>query len=254
MSAACCTFESAPDAAVQPLFGLADPVSSVTHLAATLVFVVMTLALIRAGRGHTGRIAALIIYATSVVLCFSMSGVFHLLPHGTAGRTVLQRIDHAGVFVLIAGTFTAVHSILFRGWMRWGVIALLWVATATAVPLKTVFFEDMPEWLGLTLYLALPWIGAGTGLVLWRRRGLRYVSPLVWGGVAYSAGAVLEFLRWPNPWPGWIHSHELFHMCVILGASLHWRFCAGIAVHAQAVDHAVIIRAAAQAGRSSRRE
>lgn len=251
MSAACRALDAAQDLPLEPLSGFADPVSSLSHLAATLTFAYMTIALVRAGRGHRGRTAALLIYAGSVVLLFSMSGVFHLLARGTTARLVLQRIDHASIFVLIAGTFTAVHAILFRGWMRWGVITLFWVATATAIPLKTVFFEEMPEWLGLTFYLGLPWLGLISGAVLWRRRGLRYVAPLAWGGVAYTTGAVLEFARWPNPWPGWLHAHELFHFCVILGAALHWRFCTRIAAHAQAIEQAQLRRATAREGRGS---
>lgn len=212
--------------------GFADPVSSISHLVAAGWFAVAAVSLLQFARGHRGRMFALGTYAGSVVLLFAMSGVFHLLPHDTGGRTVLQRLDHASIFVLIAGTFTAVHGILFRGWLRWGVIAFVWVVTATAIPLKTVFFTEMSDWLGLTLYLSFPWIGLISGLLLWRRRGVRYVAPLVLGGVAYTAGAVLEFRRWPNPWPGVVHAHELFHLAVIAGAVLHWRFCQMIAVEA----------------------
>ena len=210
--------------------GFADPVSSISHLVATVLFGFAAVSLLKSGRGHPGRMLALAIYAGSVVLLFSMSGVFHLLPRDTAGREVLQRLDHASIFVLIAGTFTAVHGMLFRGWLRWGVIAFVWVVTATAIPLKTVFFEEMPEWLGLTLYLAFPWIGLISGLLIWRRRGVRYIVPFALGGVSYTLGALLDFAKWPNPWPGVIHAHELFHFFVIAGAAFHWQFCAAVAV------------------------
>jgi len=224
----------AADPCLTPIPGFADPVSSISHLIATVVFAVAAVPLLRSARGHRWRMVALTTYAGSVVLLFSMSGVFHLLPHGSGGRAVLQRLDHASIFVLIAGTFTAVHGILFRGWLRWGVITFIWVVTATAIPLKTVFFEEMPEWFGLTLYLALPWIGLVAGLLLWLRRGVRYIAPFFLGGIAYTLGAVLEFSRWPNPWPGVIHAHELFHLFVIAGAAFHWWFCAAIAVEAAA--------------------
>jgi len=216
--------------------GFADPVSSISHLVAAVWFALAAVSLLRSARGQRGRMLALGIYSGSVVLLFAMSGVFHMLPHDTGGRTVLQRLDHASIFVLIAGTFTAVHGILFRGWLRWGVIAFVWVVAATAIPLKTVFFNEMPEWLGLTLYLSFPWIGFVSGFLLWRRRGVHYVASLVLGGVAYTVGAVLEFQRWPNPWPGVVQAHELFHFAVIAGAVLHWRFCAMIAAEAAAAE------------------
>jgi channel protein (hemolysin III family) len=226
----------APPGNVISIPGFADPVSSISHLVVTVWFALAAVSLLRSARINRGRMLALGIYAGSVVLLFAMSGVFHLLPHDTGGRTVLQRLDHASIFVLIAGTFTAVHGILFRGWLRWGVITFVWVVTATAIPLKTVFFTEMPEWLGLALYLSFPWIGFISGLLLWRRRGVHYVASLVLGGVAYTAGAVLEFQRWPNPWPGVVHAHELFHFAVIAGAVLHWRFCTMIAAEAAATE------------------
>lgn len=226
----------APTELLVSIPGFADPVSSLSHLIVTVLFAFASVGLLRSARGHSGRMVALAIYSGSVLLLFSMSGVFHLLSHDTAGRSVMQRLDHASIFVLIAGTFTAVHGILFRGWLRWGVIAFAWIVTATAIPLKTVYFAEMPEWFGLTLYLAFPWVGFVTGLLLWRRHGVRYIATFLLGGIAFTAGAVLEFQRWPNPWPGVIHAHEVFHFFVIAGAALHWRFCAKIAAEAAASD------------------
>lgn len=209
--------------------GFADPVSSISHLAASIGFGIASVALVRSARGHPGRVAALSIYASSVVLLLVMSGVFHLLPYESTGRAVLQRLDHAFIFVLIAGTFTAVHGILFRGWLRSGVIAFVWVVAATTIPIKTVYFAAIPEWLGLSLYLGFAWLGLGSGLLLWHRHGLRFITLLICGGLAYTLGAVFEFVRWPNPWPGVIQAHELFHAFVIAGVWLQWRFCAAIA-------------------------
>ena len=67
------------------------------------------------------------------------------------------------------------------------------------------------------------WLGAVGGAVLWQRHGARFVRPLLLGGLAYTAGAVLEFLRWPVVVTGVIGAHELFHVFVLLGAALHWR-------------------------------
>jgi channel protein (hemolysin III family) len=218
-----------------PIPGFADPVSSISHLLVAGAFAFAAVPLLRSARGR-GRTLALSIYVGSVVLLFSMSGVFHLLSPNTGGRMVLQRLDHASIFVLIAGTFTAVHGILFRGWLCWGIIAFAWIVTATAIPLKTVFFAEMPEWIGLALYLSFPWVGLLSGFLLWRRHGARYIATFLMGGIAFTVGAVLEFRRWPNPWPGVIHAHEVFHFFVIAGAACHWRFCFVIAREAAALE------------------
>jgi channel protein (hemolysin III family) len=164
------------------------------------------------------------VFAFSCVVLLSLSGVYHLLSPGTAGRDVLQRLDHAAIFVLIAGTFTPVHGILFKGIGRWGMIVLIWTAAITGVTLKTIFFKGVSEWLGLTFYLGLGWIGALSGVVLYRRYGFAFLKPLLWGALAYTVGAVLEFVRQPILIPGVIGPHELFHAAVLTGAACHWKF------------------------------
>jgi channel protein (hemolysin III family) len=136
----------------------------------------------------------------------------------------MQRLDHGAIFVLIAGTFTPLHGLLFRGAWRWGALLGIWAAAACGVTLKAVFFEDVAEWLGLSLYLGMGWLGVISGGELWRRHGGAYVRPLLGGGVAYTAGGLLEFLRWPVLVPGVVGPHELFHLLVLLGAALHWVF------------------------------
>jgi channel protein (hemolysin III family) len=166
---------------------------------------------------------ALGVFAFSCIFLFTMSGVYHLLGQGDR-RAVLQRLDHAAIFVLIAGTFTPAHSILFRGVGRWVPLLLIWSAAATGITLKTIFFTDVPEWLGLTLYLTLGWLGAASGVAIWLRHGTQFLGPLTWGAIAYTAGGALEFFRWPVLIPGVVGPHELFHLAVLVGAGLHWRF------------------------------
>jgi len=213
---------------IQPIPGFADPVSSATHLAAAIYFAILTIRLVRSGRIHGGRLGTLLIFAVAVVLMFTMSGIYHLLDRGTEARVVLQRLDHASIFVLIAASFTAPHGILFRGLMRWGIIALVWTIAAVAIPLKTIYFDEMSERAGLVCYLGFGWIGLFSGLAVRHHFGTRFMAPLLWGALAYTGGAVVDYARWPNPIPGAVHAHELFHLCVIAGVAFHWHFCAHV--------------------------
>lgn len=212
-----------------PIAGFSDPVSSLSHLAGAVVFAVLAVVLLRRGRGDAGRMISLWVFALSCVLLLSFSGVYHLLTPGTDERAVLKRLDHAAIFVLIAGSFTPVHVILFRGAWRWGMLTLVWGAALAGLILKTVFFSTVPEWLGLAMYLGLGWMGIFSGIALARRYGVRFIQPILWGAVAYTVGAVAEFLRWPVLLAGVVGPHELFHLAVMAGISCHWAFILRIA-------------------------
>lgn len=214
---------------IQSIPGFADPFSSLTHLAGALVALALAPTLMIRGAGARGRVAALGLFALAVVFTLSMSGVYHLLPAASGGRHVFRMLDHAAIFTLIAGTFTPVHVIVFRGWWRWGMLAFIWVVAVAAIGLKSVFFTGIPEWSGLLMYLAMGWFGATSGAVLWLHFGWRFVRPLVLGAVAYTAGALVDFLAWPVLVPGVIGPHGLFHVAVLAGVGCHWQFIAGIA-------------------------
>jgi channel protein (hemolysin III family) len=214
---------------VLSIAGFSDPFSSVTHLAGAAVFAILTVVLLHRGRGDAGRMLSLCVFAFSCLLLLSLSGAYHLLASGTAGREVLIRLDHAAIFGLIAGSFTPVHAILFQGAWRWGMLAGIWSAAIAGLAVKTIYFATTPEWVGLLMYLGLGWMGVISVVALARRYGLGFVLPLIWGGLAYTAGAVTEFLRWPQVLPGIIGPHEIFHIDVLAGIAWHWAFMLGIA-------------------------
>lgn len=209
--------------------GFSDPFSSLTHLAGAALFATLTVVLLHRGRGDWGRILSLCVFAFSCVLLLSLSGAYHLLAPETAGREVLKRLDHAAIFGLIAGSFTPVHAILFRGAWRWGMLAGIWGAAIAGLTLKTVNFAATPEWAGLLMFLGLGWMGVISVVALARRHGPGFVLPLIWGGLAYTAGAVAEFLRWPQLLPGIVGPHEIFHLAVLAGIAWHWAFILSIA-------------------------
>ena len=126
--------------AIYPIPGFAEPVSSLTHLLGAAVFAVLGIFMIRKGCGHAGRAVALAVFVVSVVFMFSMSGVYHLLTPGTTGRAVLQRLDHAGIFLLIAGSFTAAHAILVCGHLQH---ILQPVQNSRDLPANVVFEEPL---------------------------------------------------------------------------------------------------------------
>lgn len=214
--------------------GFSDPVSSLTHLAGAATFAVLGGFLIVRGRGDPLRAASLAVFVFSCVLLLTLSGVYHLLTHDTVARDVLMRLDHAAIFLLIAGSFTPVHVILLHdGWHR-HLLPWIWGAAISGLALKLAYFDRLPAWAGLLMYLGLGWLGVISTITLARRFGLHFILPLVWGGLAYTAGAVTDHFGWPVLLPGVVGPHELFHFAVLAGIAFHWAFIRRIASAAKA--------------------
>jgi channel protein (hemolysin III family) len=210
--------------------GFYEPFSAISHLLGAAIFLVLGLLLLQRGRGDRTRLIYLGVLVASYVFLFSMSGVYHMMVRGGTAHRVMERLDHSAIFVLIAGTFTPAHGLLFRGPGRWGALVLIWGAAVCGITLKTIFFDNLPEWLGVTIYLTLGWVGAVSAVLLGRRFGFAFVKPLLLGGVAYSVGAFLDIFRWLVIIPGVLQPHEVCHLAVLIGAFCHflfvWQFAA----------------------------
>jgi channel protein (hemolysin III family) len=219
-----------------PFLGIADPVSAFTHLGGAVAFAVLGVGLVLRARGNGLRVAAVCVYVAGVVFALAASGVFHLLARDTTAREVLQVVDHAGIFFLIAATYTPVHIVEFKGVMRWGVLAFVWSGAVAGIVLKFVFFADIPVWVSLMLYLGLGWVGLISATALYRQVGLAPLTPLIGGALAYTLGAALEFAQVPTFASGVVGPHEIFHLLVLVGVGLHWTYIRRIVIYAPITD------------------
>jgi channel protein (hemolysin III family) len=225
-------------------FPLNDPVSTLTHGIGALVFAVLGIEMVGRARGSRWRQVGLAVFVGSAVLLLAASAAFHASPDGTPARAVLQRIDHAAIFALIAGTFTPIHAIRFKGWARWGAIGGIWALAGAGIALKTLFFGSVPEWLGIVLYLTMGWLGLGAIVATWRRWGIRAATLMVAAGLTYTLGAVVELLTWPTLVTGVVGPHEVFHVLVLAGLTLFWIDIRGIALVAEPDADVRLARAA----------
>ncbi len=231
----CMALDGVPE--LHHLPGFYEPFNAISHLLATVVFLVLGWKLVRRGRGSWTRVMFLAVYSLACVFLLSMSTVFHMMVRGGTASRVMERLDHGAIFVLIAGTFTGVHGIVFHGWFRWVPLIIVWCVVAACITLKTVFFESLPEWVGLSFYLGLSWAVAMTAIPLFRRHGFGLLAPLFYGGAAYSIGGVMEYNGWLVVIPGVLHAHEIWHIAVLAGALLHWWFIWNLAGDASSGDN-----------------
>ncbi|MDP6945566.1 MAG: hemolysin III family protein, partial [Myxococcota bacterium] len=127
--------------AIYAIPGFSEPVSSMTHLlGGGIALALGVLLVLRAGRCRAHRVA-LAVFVFGTVNMFAMSGVFHLLSPGGTPRYVLLLLDHAGIWVMIAGTCTPMYLTLCRGKTRWSLLVLVWGLAIVGLVLKTVFFD-----------------------------------------------------------------------------------------------------------------
>ncbi len=210
--------------AIYPLLGFTHPLSSITHLLGAIFFTYQAIPMIRRGKGSSIRLISLAVFSGSCIFLLLVSGVYHLLTTTGAPHTVFQRLDHAAIFLVIAGTFTPIHCILFSGFLRWGFLAIVWVLAISGLIVKTIFFTSIPEWLGLSFFLGLGWMGLLMGFHLWRRYGFTFIRPLVLGGIFYTVGAIIEYHQRLTILPGIIGPHEILHVAVLLGIGFQWWF------------------------------
>ncbi|MDA1229743.1 MAG: hemolysin III family protein [Planctomycetota bacterium] len=211
------------DIAVFPLPGCREPVSSLSHMLGAFVFAAMAILLIRRGRGDWVRTSSLVVMAVSSVLLLILSSAYHLAWPGPA-RDFLLRADVAGVFLLIAGSMTPVHAILFSGRSRWLALVLIWSIAVTGILLRMIFHEWVSDAVGVSIFLMCGWGSLATAIVLWRRFGWAFIKPAVLAGTSYTLGAIVLLFHGPTIVSGIMGPHELWHLAVLSGLAMHWRF------------------------------
>jgi hemolysin III len=193
------------------------------HVWAGTVSVASGIALISvagAARGERAGLATAV-YAVTVLALFSTSATYHRIHWSARGHSVMKRLDHSMIFVLIAGTYTP-FALLALPWPTGRVVlAVVWVGAAAGVTLKMAW-PHAPRALSVPLYLALGWIAVFVFPPLLHGVGVTGVVLLGVGGVLYSLGAVVYALRWPDPRPHVFGFHEVFHLCTIVAAVCHY--------------------------------
>jgi hemolysin III len=192
----------------------------VLHQAAFVVAIVLAPLLIVGADGGRRRLAAAV-FGVSVAACFGASALYHRVTWTPGVRLWMRRIDHAGVYLLIAGTYTPVCLLVLRGAWRPAVLTIIWVGAVTAIVIKFVWVAA-PKWLAAGLGLALGWAAVVALPQLVGRLHPVAVILIVIGGLAYSAGAVVYARRRPDPAPAVFGYHELFHALTIVGVACQY--------------------------------
>jgi hemolysin III len=166
-----------------------------------------------------GRVSA-IVFSACLAGCFGASALYHRPTWQPVARSWFARLDHAGIYLLIAGTYTPIGLIIMsRAWAI-PVLSVVYAGAAAAILLK-LFWVKAPKALSAIIGLALGWVGVVAYSQI-GKIGIAGIALILLGGLFYTVGAVVYARRRPDPLPAVLGYHELFHICTIAAAACHW--------------------------------
>jgi len=184
-------------------------------------YVALSLAVPLALTAEPGRArVAAIVFSACLASCFGASALYHRPTWSPLKRAWLARLDHAGIYLLIAGTYTPFGLlVLSPGWAI-PVLAVVYTGAGTAILLK-LFWPRTPKVLSALIGLTLGWVGVAACTEL-AKVGATGLTLVIVGGAFYTVGAIVYALRRPDPRPAVLGYHELFHLCTIAAAACQY--------------------------------
>ncbi len=202
-----------------------EPGSAITHFIGMLMAIFAAVPLLIKAANEPSRvyIISLTIYAVSLILLYAASTTYHTFDISAKVNTILKKIDHMMISVLIAGSYTPVCLIVLKG--RTGIILLsiVWGIAIAGILIKA-FWVYCPKWVSSVLYIGMGWT-----CVLAFTQILNNMSPaafgwLLAGGIIYTVGGVIYALKLPlfNNRHKNFGSHEIFHLFVMGGSACHF--------------------------------
>lgn len=202
-----------------------EPGSAITHFIGMLMAIFAAVPLLIKAAHEPGRIyiISLTIYAASLILLYAASTTYHTFDISPKINTILKKIDHMMISVLIAGSYTPVCLIVLKGRTGLILLSVVWAIAIAGILIKA-FWVYCPKWVSSVLYIGMGWT-----CVLAFTQILNNMSPaafgwLLAGGIIYTVGGVIYALKLPlfNNRHKNFGSHEIFHLFVMGGSACHF--------------------------------
>ena len=202
-----------------------DPGSAITHFIGMLMAIFAAVPLLLKAAREPSRIyiISIAIYAASLILLYAANTTYHTFDKSKKMNTILKKIDHMMISVLIAGSYTPICLLVLKG--RTGIILLsiVWSFAIIGILIKA-FWVYCPKWVSSILYIGMGWT-----CVLAFTQLLNALSPaafgwLLAGGIIYTVGGIIYALKLPifNNKHKYFGSHEIFHLFVMAGSACHF--------------------------------
>jgi hemolysin III len=186
--------------------------------------------LLIAGAPHARTRVAAAVFAVAVAAMFGASALHHRVTWRERGYRWSRRVDHAGVYLAIAGTYTPFGLLVLSGTWRMVVLGIVWAGAAAAITLKFVWV-DAPKWLAAAIAISLGWVAVIVFPQLIDGLGWSGTSLILVGGLCYTLGGLVYALRRPDPLPAVFGYHEVFHLLVIAAVGFQYSVVAFWVIH-----------------------
>jgi hemolysin III len=177
------------------------------------------------------------IFAVTASMLFGVSALYHRGNWSLSTERLLQRLDHANIFLIIAGTYTPFSVLLLPPGHARVLLWIVWSGALLGVAFR-VLWVGAPRWLYVPVYIALGWVAVVYLPQLWAGGGVPVFTLVVTGGAFYTAGAIIYGIRRPNPSPRYFGFHEVFHALTVVAFLAHY-IGVSLAVHSEATSLAL---------------
>ena len=181
--------------------------------------IVLGVILIVAAEGAAAKISSSVFVASSLLL-FGNSALYHRIDWKPKTKAIFKRIDHANIFLLIAGSYTPITVLALPHDKSVLLLWLVWAGAGLGIVFR-VFWIGAPRWLYVPLYLLLGYASL-IFIVDFFDANAEMMTLILVGGLFYTVGAVIYGLKKPNPFPGTFGFHEIFHTLTLLAFLCHW--------------------------------
>lgn len=206
-----------------------EPVNSLTHWAGALFALGGLIALLIIGWDTPAKIISLAIYGVSLIAMFSASATYHMVRVKDRALEIFRKVDHAAIYLLIAGTYTPFCVNAFEGFWKWGMLTIIWSLALIGIIVK-VFYIRAPRWLNAGIYLVMGWLALAAAGQMLAALPAWVLTWLIIGGVLYTLGAVVYITKIFNFKPGVFGFHEMWHIFVLFAAAAHYVAVMGVAI------------------------
>lgn len=204
-----------------------EPGSAITHFVAMMITLVAAAPLLvkAALSSQPHMLAAMTVFAISMVLLYGASATYHSLNLDGRPLRIFRKLDHMMIFVLIAGSYTPVCLIVLGGKIGYTMLAIVWSLAAFGMILKACWIT-CPKWFSSIIYIAMGWVCVAVFGTLYNQLPHAAFGWLLAGGVIYTIGGVIYALKLPlfNAKHEYFGSHEIFHLFVMGGSFCHFIF------------------------------